>query len=220
MSQQYLCLHDIPIFKGLPRETFVCVCDASQKRHLDKGEYLFHQGDDADAIYIVKSGIIKLTRIMESGEEIIVKLVHQRHAIGENTLFSDVPKHEVSAIALEEVELCGLDRSSFENAIIENPELAKDVIRSLGNTLTKLHMEVAESTAFSSTDRVLGVLRDLADQNGIETEVGILINVNITQSELSSMVGLSRVMTSQILKKLESDGTIKKDKRKYILMTS
>ena len=219
MSNRYICLHDIPMFNGLQRDSFISFCDASKKRSLTKGEILFHQGDDADAIYILKSGILKLTRLMESGDEIIVKLVHAKQALGENNLFSVNPVHEVSAVALEDAELCGLDRNSFENIIMSNPQLAKDIIKNLGTKLTKLHMDIAENSIQSSTDRVMMVLRQLASQNGIETDQSILINVNITQNELSSMVGISRVMTSQILKKMESDGILKKDKRKYILST-
>jgi CRP-like cAMP-binding protein len=99
-----------------------------------------------------------------------------------------------------------------------NPALSREVIKSLGASLNNLRMQIAESATQSSTDRVLFVLRQLAEQNGIQTEAGTLINVVITQSELSSMVGLSRVMTSQILKKLETDGFISREKRKYVIL--
>jgi CRP/FNR family transcriptional regulator len=218
MPMNCLCIHDIPIFKGIPRESFVAFCDASQKITLSKGEYLFHQGDDANALYVVKSGTLKLTRLMESGEEIIIKLVYARHAIGENNLFSENPVHDVSAIALEETQLCSLNRSNYERVLLGNPALSREVIKSLGASLNNLRMQIAESATQSSTDRVLFVLRQLAEQNGIQTEAGTLINVVITQSELSSMVGLSRVMTSQILKKLETDGFISREKRKYVIL--
>jgi len=41
MTQNYLCLHDIPVFNGLSRECFVSFCDASTKINIAKGEYLF-----------------------------------------------------------------------------------------------------------------------------------------------------------------------------------
>ena len=217
MTQHYLCLHDIPAFNGLSRECFISFCDASKKISISKGEYLFHQGDPADALYIVKSGTMKMVHLTESGDEIVVRIVASKQAIAENTLFTSHPTHLVSAIALEETHLCGLSRDAYEKIILENPKLATEIIRNLGDRLTSLHIQVAENTIQSSTDKVLFILKQLAQQKGQETEKGILININITQSDLSSMVGLSRVMTSQILKKLESDNIISKVKRKYII---
>jgi len=217
MTQNYLCLHDIPVFNGLSRESFVSFCDASTKINIAKGEYLFHQGDPADALYVVKSGTMKMVHLTESGDEIVIRIVAAKQAIAENTLFSSHSSHSVSAIALEETQLCALCRSDYEKIILENPKLATEIIRSLGDRLTNLHIQIAENTIHSSTDKVLYILKQLAQQKGQETEKGILININITQSDLSSMVGLSRVMTSQILKKLELEGVISKVKRKYLV---
>ena len=217
MTQTYRCLHDIPVFNGLSRECFVSFCDASKKITVSKGEYLFHQGDPADAVYIVKSGTMKMVHLTESGDEIVIRIVASKQAIAENTLFTSHPTHLVSAIALEETHLCSLQRDAYEKIVLENPELATEIIRNLGDRLTNLHIQMAENTIQSSSDKVLLVLKQLAQQKGVETEKGILININITQSDLSSMVGLSRVMTSQILKKFESQGIISKVKRKYML---
>jgi CRP/FNR family transcriptional regulator len=217
MTQTYRCLHDIPVFNGLSRECFVSFCDASKKITVSKGEYLFHQGDPADAVYIVKSGTMKMVHLTESGDEIVIRIVASKQAIAENTLFTSHPTHLVSAIALEETHLCSLQRDAYEKIVLENPKLATEIIRNLGDRLTNLHIQMAENTIQSSSDKVLLVLKQLAQQKGVETEKGILININITQSDLSSMVGLSRVMTSQILKKFESQGIISKVKRKYML---
>jgi len=105
MTQHYLCLHDIPVFNGLSRECFISFCDASKKISISKGEYLFHQGDPADALYIVKSGTMKMVHLTESGDEIVVRIVASKQAIAENTLFTSHPTHLVSAIALEETHL-------------------------------------------------------------------------------------------------------------------
>ncbi|GEM_PF-3280525 len=59
MTRCALCLHDLPIFEGLSREEFSEVCLMAQKRILEKGAYLFHQGQPAGAVCQAASRVRK-----------------------------------------------------------------------------------------------------------------------------------------------------------------
>jgi len=216
-NNKYLCLYDIPLFSGIDKASFPSFCHASGKITLKKGEYLFKQGDLAASIYIVKEGSLKLVRVTEEGEEIILQIVASQEVIGENALFRKEALHPASAVALEDTKVCCMSRETFEKIIEANPRIACQIIENLGNRLYSLWNQMAEFNVQTTKDKLLNLFVHLDRQHGKQCPEGTLIDLNLTQQELASMVGASRVMVSQVLKELTENGDICRNKRSYIL---
>ncbi len=85
-KRRFLCLQDVPMFSGIEGAAFHSVCNITNKRYHKKGEFLFRQGDPADAIYHIKEGSFILVYITENGEEVIVRIVGPGEIIGETAL--------------------------------------------------------------------------------------------------------------------------------------
>jgi len=216
-TNKYLCLYDIPLFSGMDKTSFKSFCHASGKFTLKKGDYLFKQSDPAASIYIVKEGSLKLVRMTEEGEEIILQIVASQEVIGENALFRKEVLQPASAIALEDTKVCSMSRETFEKIIEDNPRLACQVIENLGNRLYSLWNQMAEFNIQTTKDKLLNLFVQLAKQHGKQCPEGTLIDLNLTQQELASMVGASRVMVSQVLKELTQNGSILRNKKNYIM---
>lgn len=88
------------------------------------GEFLFKQGDVANAIYLIKEGSFKLVRITENGEEVIIQIVGQGEIIGEANLFRENIILPISAVALEKAKVCSIDIQSLEEVINNEPKIA------------------------------------------------------------------------------------------------
>src|SRR5206468_6893824 len=58
------------------------------KRVLDfqKGEKIFSQGDQADAIYFIQSGKVKITVISANGKEAVIAMLGPHSFLGEGAL--------------------------------------------------------------------------------------------------------------------------------------
>ncbi|NJD01027.1 MAG: Crp/Fnr family transcriptional regulator [Ruminiclostridium sp.] len=197
--------------------SFKSFCHASGKIALKKGDYLFKQSDPASAIYIIKEGSLKLVRVTEGGEEIILQIVASLEVIGENALFRKEALQPASAIALEDTKICSMSRETFEKIIESNPRLACQVIENLGSRLYNLWNQMAEFNIQTTRNKLLNLFVQLAKQHGKQCSGGTLINLHLTQQELASMVGASRVMVSQVLKELIQSGSIFRNKKNYIL---
>ncbi len=217
MNNKILCLHDIPLFSGMDKTSFRSFCLLSGKVSLKRGDYLFKQGDPADTIYIVKAGSLKMVRVTEDGEEIILQIVASQEVIGENALFRKDALQPTSAIAIEDSKVCILNRETFEKIIEANPQLAFQIIENLGNRLYNLWNQMAEFNIQTTREKLLNLFIQLAKQHGKKCDKGTLVDLKLTQQELASMVGASRAMVSQVLKELQANGSINRDKKKYIL---
>ncbi|EEG77982.1 Crp/Fnr family transcriptional regulator [Dethiobacter alkaliphilus] len=216
-TDKRFCLHDLPLFDNLERSAFSTVCrHAAIKRHIRRGETLFHQGDPSDTLYLIKEGSFKLVRITEEGREVILHLAGCGEVLAEAALFRE-GIHPVSAVALEDARVCALSRERMEEVIQNNPDLALQVIYSLGSRLYNSWEQAVEIRAGSTQEKVLNLFIRLANEHGENCSDGTRIPVSLTQQEIADFVGASRVMVARALKTLSERNYVLKKGRYYIL---
>ncbi|MBO8169866.1 MAG: Crp/Fnr family transcriptional regulator [Thermoanaerobacteraceae bacterium] len=216
MKRCILCLQELPIFQGLDRNQFANVCFSTTKKRLDKGEFLFYQGQRANTIYLVKSGKLKLIQATEGGREIILDVIGPGEVLGETSLFHE-QEQLFSAVALEETNLCCFSRQQFEKLIQQDTSLAVRIISYLSQKLYETMRQVGEVATQSVKEKILRLLFRLAGEYGREITSGTVIEVEVTQQELANMVGASRVMVAQVLKELKEVGVVDREGKYYVL---
>lgn len=214
---RHLCLKDLPLFENVEDEVFSTVCrGAAVKKHCRRGDILFNQGEPSDTLYLIKEGSFKLVRVNEDGKEIILQLAGKGEVLGEAALFRE-NSHPAAAVALENARVCALSRQRLEKIIRESPDLALQVIYSLGNRLYNAWEQVTELRTGSTRERVLNLLIRLAGERGEPCPEGTLIKLQLTQQDIADFVGVSRVMVAQSLKELTSKNYLIKKGKYYIL---
>lgn len=216
-KKKYLCLYDVPLFSGLNRDSFKTICFAANKQHKKKGEFLFRQGDATDTIYIIKEGNFKLIRTTEDGDEAIVQIVSAGEILGECALFRKDTTQPVTAIAMDDAKVCSIDRKTFEKIIKNEPDLAWQVIENLSNRLYNTWEQLTDSNTQNAREKVLSLLVRLSQEYGESCPQGLRVKIRLTQQEIASLVGVSRVMVSQVINDLIVNDYLSKEKSFYII---
>src|SRR5699024_11253056 len=57
----------------------------STVQKIEEDTYLFHEGDRADEIYIIKSGLIEISKLAANGKEMLLRICKNSDLIGELT---------------------------------------------------------------------------------------------------------------------------------------
>jgi len=60
-------LREHPRFKGMPEDFVKAVAGCGKNVVFKKGDYLFHEGDDADDIFMLREGLVSLEMASRSG---------------------------------------------------------------------------------------------------------------------------------------------------------
>jgi CRP/FNR family transcriptional regulator len=132
-------------------------------------------------------------------------------------LFSEGAFSPVSAIVLEEANVCSIDIKSFERIIVENPEIALQIIKNLNARLYDTWEKITELNTQTIQEKVISFFIQLAQEQGEPYAEGTLIKIPLTQQEIASAVGASRVMVSQALQELIKSNYICRKKKHYIV---
>lgn len=90
-------------------------------------------------------------RVTEDEKEVILQVVGRGEVLGEAALFRE-GFHPATAVALEDSRVCAVTRRSFEEIVRQSPDLAMQIIISLGSRLYDTWEQVSELNRLSLED--------------------------------------------------------------------
>ena len=197
----------LPLLNGMSQQAvhdFNAMVRTTKRR---RGEWIFVLGDNADSIYFLREGRIKITALAEGGHEVLHEIIGPGEIFGETSLILGIPR-TTSAQALEASLLCEIHRKGFETLLSMYPELSFKLLKSTVQRLKQAEAQLVNVICNDISRRVTKTLIDL-----IVKESGNIperpIRIRITQQDLANLIGASRQKTWQTLKQLEDSGVLR-----------
>lgn len=209
------CLPD-----GLPsnvfNELFSCLSAAELayltsrmvKRTYPKNALIIYEEDLTNALYIIQTGKVKITKMHENGREVIIALLSDGDFFGEMSLIDDEPR-STNAVTKERAELLILKREDFLPILAQNSRLALNLMRVFSKRLREATGKIASLALMDVYGRIVQLFNELArHKNGKR-----VIEDPLTQQDIANSIGASREMVCRILKDLVTGGYIQIDHR-------
>lgn len=100
---------------------------------IQQGKYIFREGEEADAMYLIHKGTVKISKSIGNLEKRI-QILHEGEFVGEMAIINSRPR-SADAMAIEDCELIRMDRESFDNTINKNKQFAISFITFLSERL-------------------------------------------------------------------------------------
>ena len=130
----------IPLFSKVEPSTLKLLAFTSERVVYSKGQELFHQGDPGDAAYVILKGSADVL-VDAPGGQISVNQVERNDIVGEIAILCDVPR-TATIKALSDLEALKILKQQFFELITGFPEIGIDVMRMLGDRLSKTTAEL------------------------------------------------------------------------------
>ena len=196
----------VPLFAELSKDELEQVVSVAIPRSFPKGVRVFHEGDDSDACYVVRSGDLRVTREHSDGRAIALATLGSGDFFGELAML-DGGSRSASVETLSDVELLALPAIDMRRVIAAHGEIAAKLIVALTRRLRETNERVARQSFQTVPSRVAGVLAQLIAEEAIpEDRDGI--TVRMTQADLAQLAGTSRESVSRFLATLERAGVV------------
>lgn len=94
---------------------------------LRRKEVLYHQGDDFESLYVIRTGSVKTFMLNEHGEEHITGFYLPGDIIGIDGVSHS--RHATTAVALESTSVCALPFNALEKLAASMPEVQRYVFQ-------------------------------------------------------------------------------------------
>jgi CRP/FNR family transcriptional regulator len=209
MASKIEFLKSIPYFSGLSLAELESVSKLIFEKSYDRGETIFLEGETAEALYLVVSGVVKIFKTSADGKEQILVIVRPGEPFGDVPIF-DGGLTPASTQAMTPVLLYGMKKRDLDTILKEHPQVALNIIKSIANRLRHL-MSLVEDLSFK---HVIGrVARILLERIEDDQAPG----PRLTQQDMAAMAGAAREVVSRSLKALEEEGVIKLDRHRIVI---
>lgn len=181
--------------EGLMKE----LSERSKYVHLDPNEVLIEVGQTVNYVPLVVSGILKVSRIDESGNELLLYYVNPKESCA-MTFTCCMQQHpsEVRAIAEEECEILLVPIELMDQWITKYVTWKSFVMRTIRFRFHEMILAL-DQIAFQSLDeRLSNYLKQKYKTTGSAL-------INLSHEQIANDLASSRVVISRLLKKLEND---------------
>src|SRR5919106_2033339 len=157
------------------RFRMIAALSDQQRRQLEKvtrmlevkrGTRIYLPGDPSDQIFLLKSGVVKISMTSADNREVILALLHPGDIFGELAMVEDAPRDHV-AEAYDDCVICAMSRDTMIRVIRETPEIGFQITKLIGLRLKTFRSRVEELLCRSAHARIAHGLLQLADQHGV-----------------------------------------------------
>ncbi len=175
---------------------------------IQKGQFIFREGDPADWFHIVQRGNVKCVKSNPEGREVTLKVLMPGDLFCcEASAFSG-DSHPGCAQSMGEGTIIKIHRKTMLEVIQRNPEAAVGIINYLSHRLRESQDNAKGFALDRAEQRVAALLVNLVERSGIQEDNGIRISVRLTHQDLADMAGLTKETTSRILSRFKKDQLI------------
>lgn len=185
------------LFSDLSPDQVCNIKGIVSKQIYEKRHVIFREGDTCKRLYIVKEGMVRLSKVLPDGREQLLCPRGAGQLIGFcNTNANNYP---ITAVALTQVNTCSIEHKNMKRVLETNPATALSVIAQLNQELSKSQAMICNLGLKTAVEKVASFILSLLP---VEANDGILIPLPLSRLEIGEMLGLTFETVSRMMGEL------------------
>ena len=197
-------LHQPAIGEALPGDLWSTLFDGPG-RTVPKGARIFQPGDLSESLFFVQRGLVKLSTILPSGEEITFRVYPANEIFGEFCFCWPVQRYW--ATALESSDVVEVTAGQAIESMVRHPELVGPLVSALSERIASAYDELQTISTSIVVVRLAAKLLTLPtaeSSNGHWVELGR----RFTHEELAQILGVRRETLTRAMSRLKELGLV------------
>ena len=201
--------------KALKKDELLRLADCKTSYTIKKGDTIFEEGEITNGIFCIKEGVCKVSKLSDNGKEQIIKLLKPGALLGQRSMISDEPAN-LSATALEEMEVCFIPISEIMQFFNDNNQFSMNVMKTICEDLKEADDHTVDMAQKTVRQRLVDTLIYLEETFG-KNEDGSL-HIQLTREELAGMIGTATESCIRLLSDLKKANLIELQGKKIIIL--
>lgn len=162
------------------------------------GSSLYQEGNEDNAIYTIRSGLVKLVRHMPDGSERIIRLTKRADSIGLERLLKKAYGH--TAIAINEVCACRIPIGVIKNFDHRRPRFYMALMERWATSVFQADDYITLLLSGSVRDRLSRLIRWLSTMTDSSTENAVQL---LSGKDMAAMLDVSTESISRTMAELK-----------------
>ncbi len=208
-------LRNCRIFAGLASPDLNAIAEITVVKSLDKGDYLFREGDPAQGFYIVQRGAVNVHRVTAGGKEQIIHVFRANESFAEGALAID-SGYPADARALEPSQVLLVQKAGFLALLRRQPELALRMLASMSAHLKVLLTQLEDLTLRDVETRLANwLIKRCPDPASTQSAT---IELKGTKRVLAAELGTVSETFSRTLAKFREQNLIAVEGKRFVVL--
>jgi len=188
-----------------PKDFLANVGEGKTILEFGKADVIFSQGDEANTIFYIQKGRVKVVVVSEQGKEAVVGILEPGQFFGEGCM-NGHSLRIATATAMEACLITAITKPAMLAALHDQPKFSELFVSYLLTRNSRIEEDLIDQLFNSSEKRLARLLLLLANFGKEGTPQ--LISPNISQETLAEMIGTTRSRVSVFMNKFRKLGLI------------
>ncbi len=207
----------LPIFAGISERDWDKIIDLFSERQYQRDDYIFLEGEAPEALYVVKTGKVKVLRHSTDGKDVVLRVCSTGAMLGTVATF-DGSGYPGTAQAIEDCTLLVIARNDVLTLVNRYPVFALAVIADLGARLRSSAEQIRSLAVERVEQRIARVLLKLAESGGCDVPEGRVIEMPLTRQDVADMTGTTVETAIRVMSKFRRLNLIRTRRGKVVLV--
>ena len=186
------------------------------QRKFKKGEYIYLPAEDADKIYFLTSGSVKIGTYGDNGKEITKVILGPGEVFGELSLVGQEKRRDF-AFAMEDSYACEVGRREMKSLMRDHSGLELFFMRILGSRLLQMEQRLESMVFRDSRSRIIDFLLELVEKKGQRVGFEHVVRKFITHQEIANLTATSRQTVTTVLNELRNKDLLTFNRRRLLI---
>lgn len=213
---KYWYLHEHKLFRNLSFSEIDGLCILKRFKKSKKNEIIDLPFSEKERVYFIKQGSIKLLKINEDGEELLVEILQKGDLFGDLNLEKDADRNEFFQVVSDEAIICTFFRENLEELMKKKPDFALNYIKFIGFNFKKIQNSYKNILFKDAKTRLLLLLNSLIEKENLQSSAYVLPNY-LTQKDIAQLICTTRQTIIALFKELEQEGILIYSQKKIII---
>ncbi len=209
-------LRSVHLFSGLKDSDLETISRILYMHTYHRGQLIFQEGEEGNALFIVISGRVKVCLYDEEGREYVLDVIGKDGFFGELALIDELPR-SANILAMETCDLLIIRRNDFMRLLMENPSISINILKVMAGRLRAADERIKWLAFLNVEGRVLKYLLDVGEKTGIRMKDHTIIEKGPTQIDIANACGCSRETVSRMMTSLVKKGVLSVRRKQYTL---
>lgn len=186
-------------------------------RQYKKDQMIYFPNDEADHVYMVAQGRVKIGRYLDDGKEVVNAILSTGEIFGELALAGEERRKDFAQVMDNDTSICPLSVEEMKALMKDDKELSFKLLKLVGLRLIRMERKLELLVFKDARTRIVEFLKDAASWKGKKVGFETMIPTKLTHKDIASLTGTSRQTVTTILNEMKEQNLIYFDRRKILI---
>lgn len=188
--------------------------------HMDvsKAQALIHEDEPVENLYVVTSGVLRLSKLLEDGRQQVTGFAYPGDFIGLNR----GGLSNFTAEALVEVSVCSFPHAMLDRLSETHPGIKSRLIRNADTELSKAYAHMTLLGQKTVLERVITFFHMLGERMGQrvdeQDEAFVYVELAMSRRDIADFLAIRLETLSRTLRQLKDDGLLRDLSRNHVVI--